>query len=70
MILTMRPKMRAEHERTRHGQGHQQCVGFCAWGYSNVKHGDDKGNMGRAGARKKNGWHKGWYKNVRRKEAK
>lgn len=66
MILTMPRKLAEEHERTRHGQGHQNCLGFCAWGYSNVKHGDHQGGMGRAGRRKRNGWHKGWYKRTRK----
>lgn len=68
MILTMSRKLALENERARHTQSHQNCVGFCAWGYSNPKHGDYSGGVGRAGSRKKRGWHKGWYKRANREK--
>lgn len=68
-MLWMKRKLKEENERTIHGNSHQNCKGFCAWGYSNVKHGDHSGGMGRAGARKKAGWHKGWMKKHKRDKA-
>jgi hypothetical protein len=54
VILRMTPKEMELHAQTRHGPTHKEGPGngFCAWGFSNVKHGDDSGNKGQAARRK------------------
>ena len=54
MILRMTKKEMAVHALTRHGTAHKEPPGngFCAWGFSNIKHGDDSGGKGRSARRK------------------
>ena len=64
IVMANKSQLQA-HASTKHGPIHQTCVGFCLWGFSNIKHLDHRGGMGRAGRRKERGWRKGWYKTGR-----
>lgn len=65
----MSVKQQEEHERlTKHTTKHQNCTGFCAWGFGNPKNRPHSGATGKPGRRKANGWRKGWMKAMPRKD--
>lgn len=53
MMLRMKTREVQEHNSHVHAANHRRCVGFCSWGFSNLKHGvEGKGGLGKAGRRK------------------
>lgn len=69
MIVRMTTKQQAENAEMRHANNHKGCLGACAWGFSNVKHGDHSGGKGKSARRAYLARGKKYWKMAKEKKA-